>query len=103
MKDFYDVFVLTRDFSFDGLELAKAIQRTFERRGTPFPSGVLLALTAEFAGDASKQTQWKAFLRRSNIRDVSPHLEEIVATSAAFILTVFELPKTESEDRSWNP
>jgi len=34
MKDFYDIWLLSRQFDFDGAQLAKAIQLTFEQRGT---------------------------------------------------------------------
>ena len=33
IKDFYDVFILSKTFSFDGNTLVKAIKATFERRG----------------------------------------------------------------------
>ena len=37
MKDFYDVWLLSRQFDFDGSELADAIRLTFERRARRFP------------------------------------------------------------------
>ncbi len=37
MKDFYDMEVLSRTFSFDGKSLREAIHNTFERRGTELP------------------------------------------------------------------
>jgi len=48
MKDFYDLWVLARDFGFDGSILARAIRSTFERRGTTLPAKAPLALTKSF-------------------------------------------------------
>ncbi|MBL7223160.1 MAG: nucleotidyl transferase AbiEii/AbiGii toxin family protein [Candidatus Brocadiae bacterium] len=64
MKDFYDIWTMARRFPFDGATLARAIRATFDRRDTPIPATPPVALTAAFARDAQKLTQWKAFLRR---------------------------------------
>ncbi len=37
MKDFYDLEILSRIFTFEGKTLAKAIQNTFQKRGTDLP------------------------------------------------------------------
>jgi hypothetical protein len=58
MKDFYDLLVLARTFSFDGARVRDAIVATFERRGTPLPAETPVALTEEFADDDAKKKQW---------------------------------------------
>jgi predicted nucleotidyltransferase component of viral defense system len=83
MKDFYDVVILSRMFAFKGEVLVKAIRATFERRRTPLPEGLPVALTPEFATDATKKTQWTAFARKSGAGDVDS-LPTTVATLAAF-------------------
>ena len=87
MKDFFDVVVLSRTFDFDGDWLARAIRATFDRRGTTLPAGRPVALTSEFAGDAAKQAQWKAFLRKSGATtsDAEP-LPDVVSAVSAFLL-----------------
>ncbi len=67
MKDFYDIWILSRRFSFDSELLRKAISNTFNNRGTRLPERCPYALTDEFANNPMKQTQWKAFLRKSHI------------------------------------
>ena len=67
MKDFYDVHLLASSFVFDGLLLTQAIRATFERRGASFPETVPLVLTPEFLAAPERQTQWRAFLRRSRL------------------------------------
>ena len=63
MKDFFDLWTLSREFSFDAQTLSKAIKTTFETRSTPIPTVAPMALTSEFCDDQQKNTQWKAFLR----------------------------------------
>lgn len=83
MKDFYDVAVLARDFAFDGDLLVRAIQATFERRKTPLPAAMPVALTAAFAEAPTKKTQWAGFVRKAGVRDAGS-LAEAVAAVAAF-------------------
>ena len=62
MKDFYDIWILSRSFAFDNDRLARAIAATFARRGTAIPQERPDALTMAFAEDAQKQRQWRAFV-----------------------------------------
>jgi len=68
MKDFYDLWVLARRFEFESGILAAAIQATFETRRTTLPKSSPLALQADFYELPSKQTQWRAFLRKSGLK-----------------------------------
>jgi predicted nucleotidyltransferase component of viral defense system len=62
MKDFYDIWILSRSFGFTDDRLARAIAATFARRDTPVPTVIPDALTPAFAADEQKQRQWKAFV-----------------------------------------
>jgi hypothetical protein len=57
MKDFYDIWALSREFDFDGTNLSTAIQATFKRRNTALLTTLPLALTADFGESRAKQTQ----------------------------------------------
>jgi hypothetical protein len=83
MKDFYDIRLLSQRFTF-GPELGRAIRATFARRATPVPEGLPLALTERFARDATKQTQWNAWVRKSRAPGAAS-LPEVVADLAAFL------------------
>jgi len=63
MKDFYDIWILSRSFTFDDDRLAQAIAATFERRKTMIPQDLPDAFTPTFAADEEKQRQWRAFVR----------------------------------------
>jgi hypothetical protein len=84
MKDFFDMHWLSRHLSFDAEVLKSAIAATFERRGTKVPQGVPLALTDDFANDPNKQTQWKAFLRKSDLEFIE--FAEVIAELRKFIV-----------------
>jgi len=77
MKDYFDVHALLREEEMDTDRLARAIAATFRRRRTDLPEGVPAALGDEFAADAAKQAQWRAFLRKNRID--APTLDVVVA------------------------
>jgi hypothetical protein len=83
MKDYFDLWVLSRHTNFDGALLCKAIRATFERRRTPLPDGVPFGLSDEFAQDRQKQAQWQAFLRKN--AQIELPLSEVIAGLRAFL------------------
>jgi predicted nucleotidyltransferase component of viral defense system len=85
MKDFYDLFVLSNRHAFDGATLASAIKATFTRRQTSLPAAVPVTLTAAFAEDAEKQTQWRAFLGRTRLDDAPNDLSELIDSLREFL------------------
>ena len=84
MKDFYDIWMLSRSYDFDGERLSRAIAATFERRGTAIPGDLPDALTTAFSTDATKQRQWEAFAR--DLAAEVPSLEVIVVDLAGFLM-----------------
>ena len=90
MRDFFDVWILSRQFDFDGEVLAAAIRETFARRDLEIGS-LPVALTAEFAADTTKAAQWRGFLRKSRLEGVSGELAEVVVAIAAFLGPVVEV------------
>ena len=61
MKDYYDVWMLTRAFEIERERLQRAIAATFDRRNTVIPPEVPDGLSDAFATDPVKQRQWDAF------------------------------------------
>ncbi len=84
MKDFYDIWVLCRTFTFEGDRLARAIAATFARRKTAIPATLPDALTSAFATDKAKQDQWRAFAADV---DIDPgDLAAVIDQLAAFLM-----------------
>ena len=76
MKDFYDIYYLSRAFDFDGLKLQTAIQETLQNRGTAYEKDSFDRILA-LEGDADMQTKWRYFLKTLGNPDM-PFAEIIV-------------------------
>jgi hypothetical protein len=86
MKDYFDIWTLSRQFDFDGQTLGNAIAKTLLNRGTkigPEPIG----LSAKFADDPTKKAQWRGFIRKSRL-DTSSDLAEVLLAVARFLQPV---------------
>jgi len=84
MKDFYDIWVLSKSFDFADDRLARAFDATFVRRKTAVPVELPDALSPAFARDEQKQRQWNAF-----IKDVAVDpggLEDVITSLAEFLM-----------------
>jgi predicted nucleotidyltransferase component of viral defense system len=86
MKDFYDLRMISRLFTFDGAKLVEAIRATFDRRRTEITESAPVALTEEFSKDPDKTTQWKAFLLRSGLEDTAVDLPQIIEELMLFLV-----------------
>lgn len=104
MKDFFDLWILCRSFSFSGQTLSDAIRATFRRRKTALPTDVPIALTDAFAADTKKQTQWKAFVSRADLSTKVAPLPDVLAFLRAFLLPPLQAVVAKTDfDWAWNP
>ncbi len=102
MRDFFDILALAQHKNFEGEVLAAAVRATFERRRTPIPAALPVALTPEFAAIPGKQTQWQAFLRKSGLASAPVQFGETVARIAAFLVPVIGAARDASAiDHAW--
>ncbi len=76
MKDYFDLWVLLDDPALDPSEVRRAIEATFERRKMALPITMPVGFTDTFASDATRQTQWKAFLKKNQLDPIA--LAEVV-------------------------
>jgi hypothetical protein len=98
LKDFYDLWVISRTFALRRAALVAAVQRTFERRGTVLPSDIPVGLTDEFA--QAWAAQWRAFLGRDRMAAAPEALAVTIAD-----LRIFLMPLVVGLDnqRVWQP
>jgi len=87
MKDFYDIWLLSRQFDFTGATLAAAIQRTFANRETVLVARPT-ALTPAFGRDGAKQSQWQGFIRKAKLDGVPGVLQTVVDELGSFLSPV---------------
>jgi hypothetical protein len=110
MKDFFDLWILSRHYDFDGGTLAEAIQTTFRRRATNLPTESPTALSPEFADDPEKQRQWKAFLQKGKLSVGTNSFGEVIGRLREFLIRPIEALQHEDEFRAvwkagvgWSP
>jgi predicted nucleotidyltransferase component of viral defense system len=84
MKDFYDVWHLSRTRSFEMERLTRAFRATFERRRTDLPKGIPFALTPEFLQSKTKTAQWIGFVERLRLENV-PDLHQVGMSIRRFV------------------
>lgn len=84
MKDFYDVWLLSKTTSFDGNVLSNALLGTFETRRTSVPNN-LSEFLQTIAAEAGKQEQWRAFLERSAITNTHLKFGDVVDDLDTFL------------------
>ncbi len=96
MKDFFDIWSLARNQSFDGAILSKAISNTFTRRNTRKDLDAV-CFSETFGNSPDKQKQWQAFAKRSLLtgqipdafvdvwREVTQFLKPMLADSGVTI------------------
>jgi len=100
MKDYFDLWVLSRHSDFDGAVLTRAIRATFERRGTDIPPGLPFGLTDEFAQHEQKNMQWAGFLRKNALEPMA--LATVIEALRGFLLPVLTaLAAGDGFDRQW--
>lgn len=85
MKDFYDIWLLSRQFDFEGASLTEAVRLTFNQRGTTMPDEIE-AFTEVFA--EAKQTQWRAFHQRLGQDHVPVSFIAVVSALNTFLTPV---------------
>ncbi|MBC7880945.1 MAG: nucleotidyl transferase AbiEii/AbiGii toxin family protein [Anaerolineae bacterium] len=86
MKDYYDLWFLSSNFTFDGRILSAAIGNTFTRRKTTIPEDIPECLSDKFSQDRAKLQQWQAFLNRTPLKTEKKMLAEVINVLELFLM-----------------
>ena len=84
LKDFYDLWLISRTFEFDRAILSTAVERTFERRGTPMPTDLPTGLTDQYT--EQWDARWKAYLRREHMHAAPDNLSLLIRDLREFLV-----------------
>ena len=102
IKDFYDMFTLSRLYPFDGLTLTRAINGTFERRRTPLP--LAFPLRAAFFDQEVRAGHWRAYLLRNRLYTAPRDLAALGEALRGFLAQPYDALVTGVEfSVSWPP
>lgn len=94
MKDFYDIYYLSRTFRFDGRSLQEAMIQTFSNRGTPYDKDSFGRVTA-LADDADMQVKWRYFLK--NIHSTEMPFSDVLVGIDLFLHPIWSAIVREGE------
>jgi len=86
MKDFYDIWLVMRQFDFDGVQLLEALKRTFKNRKTSLPQRSPLFAEEIYDEKSDRQTLWKAFLKKGDVKHVPEKLNTIAREIEKFLV-----------------
>lgn len=102
MKDFFDIWIISRKFPFEGSTLTRAIRATFERRRTQIPKAIPAALSNEFFTNQEKVAQWKAFLKRTRLADQEVEFSLVINELRSFLIPPLQAAASgESFSQLW--
>ena len=94
MKDFYDIYYLSRTFDFDGLKLQTAIQETLQNRGTTYEKDSFDRVLS-LVDDEDMKSKWRYFLRTLGNPDVE--FSSVIAGIDLFLAPVWTAITREEE------
>lgn len=99
MKDFYDIWLLSRQFNFFSKDLQKAIDLTLHNRKTELPEE-LTPFSDKFI--ISKTVQWNAFRKKMGIDTVPEEFSKIVHHIEKFLEPAIAGIRSQSDsDLQW--
>lgn len=101
MKDFYDVYYLSRHFPFDGNTLAKALQDTMDNRHTPCDDALFSRL-ASLETHEGMLRKWENFMHTLH-HDTLPFGEVMHDISRLLAPVVHAVAHGEEFPRQWQP
>lgn len=100
MKDFYDIYYLSRTFALDGKILKEAMFGTLQRRGTAYDKESFRRIVS-LADNEDMQKRWKFFLK--TIKDDTLDFSFVIKEIQAFLEPVFNAILDNGEwQEHWN-
>jgi predicted nucleotidyltransferase component of viral defense system len=103
VKDFFDVWTLAGSQTFSGPELAESARATFNRRGTDMETSAPCFLDS-FASAETRSAQWRAFVRRSELKNAPSSFSEVWRAAMIFLLPLAEAVRHGRRfDMAWPP
>lgn len=100
-KDFYDLWMLSESFDYDGPVLQQAISITFRRRATDIPNETPLALSDDFA--IQRRVLWEQYLTRNKL-SIEPIRDfgYVIIRLRSFLLPILEaLNEQKTFEKCW--
>ena len=102
MKDFYDIWLMTRQFEFKGASIASAIKKTFNNRKTDIPPKKPLFADEIYDEKSDRQTLWNAFVKKGDIQHAPETLSATAKEIERFLIEpVIAISENVAFDKTW--
>lgn len=103
MKDFYDIWLMTRQFDFDGAKLSEALKKTFGQRKTLLPKKIPLFDEEIYDEKSDRQTLWNAFLLKGDIKHAPDKLSSTAKAIEKFLMEpLADIDKGQKFNAKWS-
>jgi len=101
LKDFYDIWLLSRTFDFRGKILSEAVEKTFDNRNTQITADPTVFDTS-FMEDERKKAQWLGFIKKARLTDAPERFEDVAAAVRVFLEPIAtSLAERQPFNRTW--
>ena len=100
IKDFYDIWIISKYMPISGPVLFETIIQTFKRRGDELPGNVPFALTQSFWSDTLKQKQWLAYINKNKLSTDGHDFQFVVEDIKRFFSPIITAFKNNDEFNS---
>jgi predicted nucleotidyltransferase component of viral defense system len=90
MKDFYDIWLLSKHYKFETEDLAQAIAATFSNKETVIQNDII-AFSKEFTD--LKQIMWQSFIKRLKLENVPVNFTDIVNEIRIFLKPAIKIAR----------
>jgi predicted nucleotidyltransferase component of viral defense system len=101
MKDYYDLALLSRLYSFSGAVLVEAVIATFRHRETRIEAEPV-GLTETYYSDPARSLQWRAFVRRSRFTEKPDDLKQLVSEVRRFAIPLLAAAANGNPLSDWH-
>lgn len=106
MKDYHDIWMLSRTLEFDGQDLADAMRATFRRRETELPAETPAELTREYTGQSETSRMWDTYRKgfSTSASDLPEDLQDVADAIASFVMpAAVAAAGGATYDKTWTP
>jgi predicted nucleotidyltransferase component of viral defense system len=101
LKDYYDLALLSRMYSFTGDVLAEAVNATFRHRKTRIETDPI-GLTEAYYADPPRSVQWRAFVKRNRFSEQPDELKQLVLEVRQFAIPLLAAASTDKPLSHWS-
>lgn len=104
MKDFFDIWLMMRQFEFKGMPLVQAIKKTFNHRKTDIPKNKPLFADEIYDEKSDRQTLWNAFLKKGDIQHAPKTLSATAKEIEKFLIEpILAINSNVKFEKKWKP